>query len=177
MKKTCLTFLGLFLSLLATSQDNPKSHIYNDKAQLRTDTTLSITQTQFERWWRAESNIIAYIASNIKYSELAKENGIKGHLLVAFDCDTVEIKNIRVLHGIGAGIDENVVAGIKASAKKIIKEFKHMEKLFLGSYGQYEGTYYIPVDFILTDVVKELRNRNSIPIIQPLGFPLTDIIE
>ena len=147
------------------NQDNFKSYIYNDNGQLRIDTTLKITQEQFDIWDLSENYILEILSNNIEYSRMAREAGMKGIAIIAFDCDTLDLRNIRTIKKLGGGLDENIIEGIKKVSDKIIFEFRHIPGQKDGERIKYIGTYYIPFDFSLIDFKEEMKKTNAIPII------------
>jgi protein TonB len=57
---------------------------------------------------------LKFLTDNIKYPQLAEENGIKGTVYVQFVVDTKgNITDVKVLRGIGGGCDEEAVRVIK----------------------------------------------------------------
>ncbi|MCD4745332.1 MAG: hypothetical protein K8R58_03440 [Bacteroidales bacterium] len=157
--------LGLLTLLLTFNQINGQSYIYNIKGQLIIDTTLTINQEQLEIWRLAESNILALISLNIDYSNMARESGITGVIIVGFDCDAMDLNNIRLINGLGGGLDKNLIEGIEKMSEKIVFEFRHIQGLKKREPINYLGTYYIPFDFSLIDLKEEMKKKNAIPII------------
>lgn len=167
----------LLFPIITFSQENYKSLIYNDKGQLRIDTTLKISQKQFDIWYLSENNILAIISNNIVYSRLAREAGIKGIAVLAFDCDTLNLNNIRMIKNLGGGLDENIIEGIEKINERIVFEFRHIQSLNKKDPIKYLGTYYIPINFSLIDLKEEMKKTNAIPIIDskiPLNERLTE---
>jgi TonB family protein len=61
----------------------------------------------------AES-INRYLAQNIIYPKLAAQNGIEGIVYVSFVVDKMgDVRNVRILRGIGGGCDEELVRVVK----------------------------------------------------------------
>ena len=57
-----------------------------------------------------EEAMVAYLAKNIKYPVFARKNGISGNVFITFVVDeTGEVKNVKMLRGIGGGCDEEAV--------------------------------------------------------------------
>lgn len=158
-------FLGLLTLLLTFNQAKGQSYIYNSKGQVIIDTTLSINSDQLEIWRLAESNILSYISMNIDYSNMARESGINGIAIVALDCDSLDIKNIRLIKKLGGGLDENIIDGINKISEKIVLEFRLIQNRKKREKLNYQGTYYIPFDFSLIDLNEIMKKKNAIPII------------
>lgn len=60
-------------------------------------------------------NLYKFIRENLKYPKIAVENDIKGIVYVSFIVDVDgSIKKVEVLHGIGAGCDEEAIRVIKS---------------------------------------------------------------
>lgn len=142
------------------------SYLYNLKGQLLIDTTFTISSEQFEIWKRAEYNILLFVSEDVEYSRIAKEAGIKGIAIIAFDCDSISIKNIRLIKKLGGGLDEVIIEGIKKSNDIIISQFKRYQNNKNGEKLNYQGTYYIPFDFSLIDMYELIKTKNAIPIFE-----------
>jgi TonB family protein len=57
-----------------------------------------------------EKKLFEYIAANVTYPDSAKEKGIEGRVYVQFIVDkTGDVKNPKILRGIGGGCDEEVL--------------------------------------------------------------------
>lgn len=168
MPKINLILLFIFISTNAFSQrwENADSYLYYNNGTLKVDTTLHISKMQFKVLHPVERDIIIAIHHNTQYSPLAHENGIKGTVIAAFDCDTNEIKNIRVIKKVGAALDEAVIAGIKKAEKDILKNFKRsmLHRLNPAENNKPDGTYYFPVNFRTIDFEQELKKTGTIPI-------------
>ena len=166
MKKTYFISLVFIILLTPLFSNAQHSYIYNEKGQLRVDTTLSISQNQYQIWSLIEGNILAHVSNNIDYNAMAKASGITGVIIVAFDCDTLDLKNIRLLNGIGGGLDENVIDGIHNISKKIVGEFRMIQGVRRkGSPLEYLGTYYIPISFKIIKPFDHMTETNTMPII------------
>ncbi len=62
-----------------------------------------------------EGAMTSYLQKNIKYPPLARENGVTGKVYVNFIVDKDgNIKDVKLIRGIGAGCDEEAVRVIKA---------------------------------------------------------------
>ncbi|HEY5916322.1 MAG TPA: energy transducer TonB [Chryseolinea sp.] len=62
-----------------------------------------------------EEKMLEYIAKNIKYPAVARENNITGRVYVSFVVDKDgKIKDAKVLRGIGGGCDEEALRVVKA---------------------------------------------------------------
>jgi len=158
-----LVFIVLLVPLLSRAQ---KSYIYNEMGQLRVDTTLSISQNQYRIWCSIEGNILSHVSNSIDYNRMAKESGLTGIIIVAFDSDTLDLKNIRLLNQFGGGLDENVITGINKISKKIVNEFRMIQGIRRkGTPLEYLGTYYIPISFKIIKPSDYMKETNTMPII------------
>jgi len=157
--------LGFLILFLTYYQTKGQSYIYNSKGHLIIDTTLTINQDQLKVWTLVERNILTYISMNIDYSIMAREAGIIGIAIVAFDCDSLDLKNIRLIKDLGGGLDENIIEAIEKISTKIVHEFRLIQNLRKGEGLNYQGTYYIPFDFSLIDLNELMKKKNAIPII------------
>jgi hypothetical protein len=167
MKKTAAISLLLIIPFLSFSQQPGKSFLYDEKGRLQLDTTLQISKDQLQYWQLAEEQIITRIAYNTSYLPAARRAGASGQLIVAFDCDGEAIKNIRITSGkIGMGIDEEVIRGVEKTSGYIIYEFKYFQKELLKSAKSFNGTYYIPFDFTISNFDKELERKKAVPFFQ-----------
>ena len=156
---------GLLVPIFTYSQEQNRSYIYNYKGQLRVDTSLTITQKQYKAWSIAEDNLLSHLSRHINYPPLANESGIIGIVIISFDCDTLGIKNIRAMNKIGGGLDKAAIEGITRLKEKILLEFRHTQNIKRRKPISYQGTYYIPIDFTLINLL-EYKNKNyTIPIL------------
>jgi len=66
-----------------------------------------------------EAALMKYLASHIKYPELAKESGIQGTVFINFVVEPPDghIDHVKVLRGIGGGCDEEAVNVVKNMPK------------------------------------------------------------
>ncbi len=59
-----------------------------------------------------------YIARNIRYPSIARENGVSGRVFVSFVVEpTGDVSNVKILRGIGAGCDEEAIRVVKSLPK------------------------------------------------------------
>ncbi len=64
--------------------------------------------------------LMNYLATHIKYPELAKESGIQGRVFINFVVEpNGSIDHVKVLRGIGGGCDEEAVRVVKSMPKWI----------------------------------------------------------
>ncbi len=64
--------------------------------------------------------LMKYLATHIKYPELAKESGIQGRVFINFVVERDgSIDHVKVLRGIGGGCDEEAVRVVKSMPKWI----------------------------------------------------------
>jgi len=62
-----------------------------------------------------ESALTKYLREHVRYPDEARKNNITGRVYVAFVVDKVgDLKNIRILQGIGGGCDEEVLRVVKS---------------------------------------------------------------
>lgn len=65
-----------------------------------------------------EAQLVRYLGDNIKYPAIARENGITGTVYVTFVIGPDgQVKDIKVLRGIGGGCDEEAVRVVKSMPK------------------------------------------------------------
>jgi protein TonB len=65
-----------------------------------------------------EKALLQYLANNIKYPPMARENGIQGAVVIRFIVTkTGTLENIQVVRGIGGGCDEEAARVVKAMPK------------------------------------------------------------
>lgn len=65
-----------------------------------------------------EAELFKFLGKNIKYPPMAKDAGIKGVVYVNFVVyETGEIKDVKVLRGIGGGCDEEAIRVVKSMPK------------------------------------------------------------
>ena len=64
------------------------------------------------------SELMRYLATNIKYPPYAKEAGIQGRVFINFIVETDgSITNVKILRGIGGGCDEEAIRVVKNMPK------------------------------------------------------------
>jgi protein TonB len=60
------------------------------------------------------SNMMKFIAENVKYPAMAREAGISGNVFVSFVVNrNGEISNVKILRGIGGGCDEEAIRVVR----------------------------------------------------------------
>ena len=65
-----------------------------------------------------ENAMLKYIGENVRYPQIARENGIQGRVILTFVVDEHgEIRDVKVLRGIGGGCDEEAVRVVKSMPK------------------------------------------------------------
>ena len=61
-----------------------------------------------------EAAMYKWLGKNIKYPQVAKENGIEGKVFVRFIVDqTGKVKDAQIVRGIGGGCDEEALRVVK----------------------------------------------------------------
>lgn len=156
----------LLYSLNSYCQNFGKSNLYLETGQLKADTTLRISTNQYNLWVIAENKIIRAIYAKTKYSALAKDAGITGKIIVAFECDTDKIKNITVVSKrLGGGLEESVIEGFTLATTEILQSIIQAQDDNLVDKYAYIGKYYMPFEFSLININHELENKGAIPII------------
>jgi protein TonB len=65
-----------------------------------------------------EGKLLEYVATHIKYPQIARETGIQGRVFVGFVVEPDgSISNVKLLRGIGGGCDEEAMRVIKSLPK------------------------------------------------------------
>ena len=65
-----------------------------------------------------EAKLLKYVATHIKYPQIARETGIQGRVFVGFVVEPDgSVSNVKILRGIGGGCDEEAVRVIKSLPK------------------------------------------------------------
>ena len=65
-----------------------------------------------------DAGLLEYIATHIKYPQIARENGIQGRVFVGFVVEPDgSVSNVKVLRGIGGGCDEESVRVVQSLPK------------------------------------------------------------
>ena len=65
-----------------------------------------------------ESELLEYIAKNIKYPQMARESGIQGRVFVNFIVEPDgSVSNVKIIRGIGSGCDEEALRVVKSLPK------------------------------------------------------------
>lgn len=156
----------LFITFISvsTQAQTRTSFMYDDKCRLKHDTTLSISKALCETWSYAENNIAAYLA-NVEIPKEYLENGLKPRhsLIASFDCDSADVKNIKVLNDT-SGYADAIKECIKKQGKKIAAELK--KKSGSTKDKKYLGKYYVAFNFMLMNFSQQLKNGKAVPIIR-----------
>ncbi|MBL7820449.1 MAG: energy transducer TonB [Saprospiraceae bacterium] len=64
---------------------------------------------EMPQFGKGEKDLMDYLAKNIRYPQMAKENRIEGRVTAEFIVDkTGSVREVKILRGIGAGCDEMV---------------------------------------------------------------------
>jgi protein TonB len=70
---------------------------------------------QMPQFQGGDAGLFSYLGRNIKYPELAREVGIQGIVYITFEVDKEgNVKDAKVLRGIGGGCDEEALRVVKA---------------------------------------------------------------
>ena len=65
-----------------------------------------------------DAKLLEYVATHIKYPQIARETGIQGRVFVGFVVEPDgSVSNVKILRGIGGGCDEEAVRVIKSLPK------------------------------------------------------------
>ena len=65
-----------------------------------------------------DQKLMEYVATNIKYPQIARETGIQGRVFVGFVVEPDgSVSNVKVLRGIGGGCDEEAMRVVKSMPK------------------------------------------------------------
>jgi hypothetical protein len=173
MKYIPVTIFLLFSCAVLAQQ---RSYLYNEKGQLNSDTTLTITKAQYNTWSQAEFNLLAGF-SQIKFPIIYLENGVKakGVLIASFLCDTSDIKDVTIIKDSSGypGYAQSVVQGLQEQGKSIAERLKKKAR-YISTDALYMGIYYVSFDFMLIDFYEQLRDRKAVPIIRG-SIPAIDV--
>ena len=158
-----ILLLITFISVTAQAQTRTSS-MYDGKCRLKHDTALSISKSLCETWSYAENNIAAYLA-NVEIPQEYLVNGLKPrHAIIAsFDCDSANVKNIKVLNDT-TGYADAIKECINRQGKKIAAELK--KKSSSTKDKKYLGKYYVAFNFMLMNFNQQLKNGKAVPIIR-----------
>lgn len=100
MKKSIIVFSLMFIVF---SVNKAFCQNYNDKQNIQVSTNQEPVYPQ------GEKAFYEYVNSNIRFSDEAKKNYIKGDVTMSFDVKADStISNVMVISGIGYGIDEEI---------------------------------------------------------------------
>jgi len=81
---------------------------------------IFVVVEQMPRFPGGQAALMKYLATHIKYPELAKESGIQGRVFINFVVEPDgHIDHVKVLRGIGGGCDEEAVRVVKSMPKWI----------------------------------------------------------
>jgi len=81
---------------------------------------IFVVVEQMPRFPGGQAALMKYLATHIKYPELAKESGIQGRVFINFVVEPDgHIDHVKVLRGIGGGCDEEAVRVVKNMPKWI----------------------------------------------------------
>ncbi len=163
-----LKYLIIFLislPLLCVSQEDSRSAIYNYKGQLRIDTSLTIGYEQYRVWSNIEHNILNHLYKHVVYPTLAIESRQTGIVIISFYCDTLEIKNVRLIEKNTELLNNATIEGFTKIKEKLIYEFRAILSSHHGQKYTYIGNYYLPIKFDLIDLNKQMTEDYIMPII------------
>lgn len=128
--------------------------LYNDKGQLRADTTLTISPEQLNRWSGIEQLLIAWLVDEVEYSQMATESELTGTSIVSFDIDSLgKFADYQVIKQVGGGLE--------AVAKQHLKGFRMLSHLALNSTN---NKYFIAFSFQIVDADEFIKKEKAIPI-------------
>ena len=75
---------------------------------------MSVKLEQEPYFPKGESALYQYFFENIKYSDEAVNNELKGTVILGFDVETDStLSNIGIIQGVGYGVDDQIVALMK----------------------------------------------------------------
>jgi protein TonB len=105
MEKSVLfltTIVLMFSTFFAFSQNSTNEN------------SIYVKVDKFPAFQNGDTAIDLYICKNIKYPAIARENKIEGKVLTSFVVEIDgSISNVKVIHGIGGGCDEEAKRAIK----------------------------------------------------------------
>jgi hypothetical protein len=167
----CFAFLTRILMDPVYGKD---SFLYNQKGQLRLDTTLTISAQQYDTWRQAELDIV-YVLSHIQIPDLFMEGipvpeGTKSVVIATFVCDTADITDVHALNDT-SWYARAVERGLKSFGKSIAGKLKGYSART--SEGVYTGRYYVAISFMLIDFYEQLNLQKAVPVIKTT-IPLLD---
>jgi len=137
--------------------------LYNNKGQLRADTTLTIDKIVLNKWILVEKLMIEMLLNNVSYSQMALDFDLEGTSVISFDIDiSGNLIDYKVIKQVGGGLEEIIISQLKT--------FEFLTSL--SSIGRPYFRYYLAFDFKIVDTEKYLKEHNKIPIFKVKYDPI-----
>ena len=137
--------------------------MYTNNGILRADSSLAISGSQFQVWRRIEGNVCTWISSNLVYPSLAERNGLEGNVIIAFEYQKEIISNIKIARGGNDLFIQSGLESIQKASPYISKKFKYWQNKMRDNF---DGIYYVAINFSLIPYEKALKEKQAIPIIK-----------
>lgn len=94
--------------------EEPVATKKDDVIEIKAEEPPKLFAEEMPSFLGGDTERLKFLTDNIKYPQLAEENGIKGTVYVQFIVDTKgNITDVKILRGIGGGCDEEAVRVIK----------------------------------------------------------------
>ena len=95
-------------------EEDTEIEIIEEEEEIEEDQVFTIVE-QMPQFGGGESDLLNYLAKNIKYPQMAKESGISGIVYVTFVVNKAgQVADVRVLRGIGGGCDKEAIRVVKS---------------------------------------------------------------
>lgn len=106
----------IFVDVEITDETINNLDFLNDEEDIDKEDPVIYKYVQFRpEFPGGEVELYRYLAQNLKYTQTAREVGIEGVAYVSFIVwNDGSIKNVKIVRGLGAGLDEEVIKIIKA---------------------------------------------------------------
>ncbi|MBK0404174.1 hypothetical protein I5M27_14355 [Adhaeribacter sp. BT258] len=148
---------------IAMSQKHEWSALYSNNGTLRADSSFKISDSQFQVWQRIEGNVCTLISSNLMYPSIAERNGVEGNVIIAFNYKKGVLDHIRIVRGEFDFFNQSGLESMQKASAYILREFKYWQNKMRDNF---DGTYYVAIDFSLIPYQKALKEKQAIPVIK-----------
>lgn len=160
---TIWTFLMFTSSMNGIGQIDSTFAIYNIEGQLKTDSTIHLTDELLQTWLICEQQVLNLVLKDAQYSELAKDAGLTGRSVLAFKFNDSSLTDYRLMKRLGGGLDENMIRSLEKNAEQILSLL--INACQTSNISNCCGTFYIPFEFTLSRQTDEPNRRDLIHVI------------
>lgn len=145
------------------SQTDSTFAIYNNQGQLKSDSTIHLTDELLETWLICEQQVLELVLEDAQYSQLAIDAGLTGKSVLSFEFNDSSLADYRLTKRLGGGLDENIIRSLEKNTEQIFSLLKNACQA--SNISNCNGTFYIPFEFTLSSQTDEPNRRDLIHVI------------